>query len=51
MEPLCNLCIIIPSDNMQVIEDLHVCVNHAIFTALRSRMLEAAAQDLVRQRA
>jgi D-sedoheptulose 7-phosphate isomerase len=51
MKPLCDLCIIIPSDNMQVIEDLHVCVNHSIFTALRSRMLDAAAQDLVRQRA
>jgi D-sedoheptulose 7-phosphate isomerase len=51
MKRLCDLCIIVPSDNMQVIEDLHVSVNHSIFTALRSRMLEAAAQDLVRQRA
>ena len=51
MKPLCDLCVIIPSDNMQVIEDLHVSVNHSIFISLRSRMLEAAAQDLIRQQA
>jgi D-sedoheptulose 7-phosphate isomerase len=51
MKPLCDLCVIIPSDNMQVIEDLHVSVNHSVFTALRSRMLEATAQDLTRQQA
>jgi D-sedoheptulose 7-phosphate isomerase len=49
MKSLCDLCVIIPSDNMQVIEDLHVSVNHSVFTSLRSRMLEAAAQDLSRQ--
>ena len=51
MKPLCDLCIIIPSDNMQVIEDLHVSVNHSIFISLRARMLEAAAQDLICQQA
>jgi D-sedoheptulose 7-phosphate isomerase len=51
MKPLCDLCIIIPSDNMQVIEDLHVSVNHSIFISLRARMLEAAAQDLIRREA
>ena len=51
MKPLCDLCVIIPSDNMQIIEDLHVSVNHSVFTSLRSRMLEAAAQDLIRQQA
>jgi len=51
MKSLCDLCVIIPSDNMQVIEDLHVSVNHSVFTSLRSRMLEAAAQDLIRQQA
>jgi D-sedoheptulose 7-phosphate isomerase len=48
MKLLCDLCIIIPSDNMQVIEDLHVSVNHSIFLSLRARMLEAAAQDSTR---
>jgi D-sedoheptulose 7-phosphate isomerase len=51
MKPLCDLCVIIPSDNMQVIEDLHVSVNHSVFTSLRLRMLDATAQDLTRQQA
>src|SRR5208337_2853009 len=50
MRPLCDLCVIIPSDNMQIIEDLHVSVSHSVFTSLRSRMC-AAAQDLIRQQA
>jgi len=34
------------SDNMQIIEDLHLCVAHALFTAIRRRIchrLEAVA--------
>jgi D-sedoheptulose 7-phosphate isomerase len=50
MKPLCDLCVIIPSDNMQVIEDLHVSVSHSVFISLRSRMC-AAAKDLIRQQA
>jgi len=38
MKALCDLCVIIPSENMQVIEDLHVSVSHAIFSAIRTRM-------------
>jgi D-sedoheptulose 7-phosphate isomerase len=40
MKELCDLCMIIPSDNMQVIEDLHLSVAHAIFTALRAKICE-----------
>lgn len=40
MKLLCDLCIVIPSDNMQIIEDLHVSVTHSIFTALRSCICE-----------
>jgi D-sedoheptulose 7-phosphate isomerase len=36
MKHLCDLCLIIPSENMQIIEDLHLSVTHAIFTALRA---------------
>jgi D-sedoheptulose 7-phosphate isomerase len=50
MKALCDLCVIIPSDNMQVIEDLHVSVNHSVFTCLRSRMY-TAAQTMIRQQA
>ena len=38
MKQLCELCLIIPSDNMQIIEDLHLSVTHALFTALRARI-------------
>jgi len=40
MKHLCDLCLIIPSDNMQVIEDLHLSVTHAVFTALRARICQ-----------
>jgi D-sedoheptulose 7-phosphate isomerase len=45
MKPLCDLCIVIPSNSMQVIEDLHVCVNHAIFSGLRSRMCKSVVSN------
>ena len=35
MKGLCDLCLIVPSDNMQIIEDLHLSVTHAVFRALR----------------
>lgn len=38
MKPLCDLCIVIPSDNMQIIEDFHVSVSHALFTLVRNRL-------------
>jgi len=40
MKPLCDLCLVVPSDNMQVIEDIHLSVAHALFTTIR-RVLEA----------
>lgn len=46
MKELCDQCMIVPSDNMQIIEDLHLCVAHAVFTTVRRRLFqrsEAAA--------
>lgn len=40
MKALCQHCVIIPSDNMQVIEDFHLIVCHALFTALSGRIAE-----------
>jgi D-sedoheptulose 7-phosphate isomerase len=40
MKSLCDLCIILPSDNMQIIEDFHLSVAHAIFSVLRQRISE-----------
>lgn len=41
VKELCEVCVIIPSDNMQVIEDLHLSVAHAVFTAIRKRICRA----------
>jgi D-sedoheptulose 7-phosphate isomerase len=41
VKELANLCLIVPSDNMQHIEDAHLCATHAIFRAIRHRMLHA----------
>jgi len=38
MRSICDLCLVVPSDNMQIIEDLHLSVTHAVFTALRARI-------------
>jgi len=42
MKALCDACIIVPSENMQQIEDSHLCVMHAIFRAFR-RAIEGAS--------
>lgn len=41
LKPLCDACIVIPSDNMQVIEDLHLSVAHALFTCVKHRISPA----------
>jgi D-sedoheptulose 7-phosphate isomerase len=51
MRELCDHCMIVPSENMQIIEDLHLCVAHAVFTSIRQRVCHqfepctAAASD------
>jgi D-sedoheptulose 7-phosphate isomerase len=40
MKSLCDLCLIVPSDNMQIIEDLHLSVTHAVYTALRANICQ-----------
>jgi D-sedoheptulose 7-phosphate isomerase len=42
MKELCDICVIIPSDNMQIIEDLHLSVAHSLFTAIRQRLVKHA---------
>jgi D-sedoheptulose 7-phosphate isomerase len=36
---LADLCLIVPSDSMQHIEDAHLCATHAIFLAIRQRIM------------
>lgn len=44
MKFLCDLCVVIPTNNMQLIEDFHLAVTHSIFINLRRRIAEAAAE-------
>ena len=42
VKDLCDLCLVVPSDSVQHIEDAHLGVTHAIFIAIRQRMQSAA---------
>jgi D-sedoheptulose 7-phosphate isomerase len=44
MKALCDRCAVVPSDNMQIIEDLHVGIAHALFTIVRHRICTSAAE-------
>jgi D-sedoheptulose 7-phosphate isomerase len=41
MKDLCDVCMVVPSDNMQIIEDLHVCAAHALFTSIKGKICQA----------
>jgi D-sedoheptulose 7-phosphate isomerase len=43
-KPLADFCLVVPSDSMQHIEDAHLCATHAIFLAVRQRMMQANAE-------
>jgi D-sedoheptulose 7-phosphate isomerase len=38
MLALCDACVVVPCDNMQIIEDLHLCVAHSLFTCIRAKL-------------
>jgi len=38
MKSLCDICVVVPSRNIQVIEDLHLAMGHSIFRIVHSRM-------------
>jgi D-sedoheptulose 7-phosphate isomerase len=38
MKSLCDICVVVPSNNMQIIEDLHVAMAHSIFRIVYSRI-------------
>lgn len=44
MQELCDVCLIVPSDNMQIIEDLHLSVTHAVFTAVRAKICQESGE-------
>lgn len=42
MKDLCDLCVVVPSENMQVIEDLHLSISHCVFSLLHNEIAELA---------
>jgi D-sedoheptulose 7-phosphate isomerase len=40
MKSLCDTALIVASDNMQIIEDLHLSVAHCLFTLVRNQIIE-----------
>ncbi len=45
MKHLCSPCIVIPSENMQIIEDFHLSVTHAIFSVVRHRLNQSRPSE------
>src|ERR1044071_5166983 len=39
MKSLCDVCAIVPSDNVQLVEDLHHAMIHSIFVAVRENLI------------
>jgi D-sedoheptulose 7-phosphate isomerase len=42
MKGLCDICVVVPSNNMQIIEDLHLVITHSIFRIVSSRIARRA---------
>lgn len=38
MKRLCDVCLIVPSDSMQRIEDVHLIIEHALYSYMRDRL-------------
>lgn len=38
MKSLCDICVVVPSSNMQIIEDMHLAMAHSIFRIVYTRM-------------
>ena len=48
MKSLCDVCVILPSDNMQIIEDFHLSVTHAISSVIRRKISDGARVQRMR---
>jgi len=38
MKSLCDICVVVPSNNMQIVEDMHLAMAHSIFRIVHTRM-------------
>src|ERR1700704_2069367 len=48
MKSLCDICAVVPSDNVQVIEDLHHAMIHSISVAVKESLLSGTIKTLAR---
>ena len=46
MKGLCDICAVVPCDNMQMIEDMHHAMLHSMFTAVKNRIETGVRQFL-----
>jgi D-sedoheptulose 7-phosphate isomerase len=46
MKGLCDICAVVPCDNMQMIEDMHHAMLHSMFTVVKDRIESGARQFL-----
>ncbi len=47
LKHLCDICLVVPSENMQFIEDAHLCIMHCMFTAVRSHIQRSHPVSMV----
>ena len=47
MKALCDVCAIVPSNNVQLIEDVHHAMIHSIFVAVRESLLTGSTKALM----
>jgi D-sedoheptulose 7-phosphate isomerase len=47
MKLLCDVCAIVPSDNVQLVEDLHHAMIHSIFVAVRENLLHGTTKNVM----
>jgi len=45
MKNLCDVCVVLPSGNMQIIEDFQLSVTHAMFSVIRQRISQTVADQ------
>lgn len=45
MKNHCDVCMILPSDNMQIVEDFHLSVTHAMSSVIRRRMFDGIPRE------
>jgi D-sedoheptulose 7-phosphate isomerase len=46
MKSLCDICAIVPSENVQLVEDLHHAMIHSIFVTVRENLIAGTAKTL-----